>query len=42
MSAPQIGRLGLSAFQTIYHCSVDIARGLVLVFGLKSGKVQQT
>ena len=34
MSASLIGRLGSSAFQAIHHCSVDVARGLVLLFGL--------
>ena len=34
MSGSLIGRLGVKHFQTIHHCSVDIARGLVLLFGL--------
>src|SRR6266566_1552773 len=34
MSASLIGRLGSSAFQTIRRCSVDVARGLVLLFGI--------
>jgi hypothetical protein len=34
MSASLIGRLGSSAFQAIHHCSVDVARGLVLLFGI--------
>jgi hypothetical protein len=41
LSASLIGRFGSSTFkpstttfQTIHHCSVDIARGLVLLFGL--------
>ena len=25
---------GVKHFQTIHHCSVDVARGLVLLFGL--------
>ena len=33
-SASLIGRFGSSAFQTIHHCSVDVARGLVLLFGI--------
>src|ERR1039457_2993768 len=41
MSASLIGRSGSSTFkpstttfQTIHHCSVDVARGLVLLFGI--------
>ena len=34
MSASLIGRLGSSAFQTIHHYSVDVARGLALLFGV--------
>src|SRR3977135_4586020 len=34
MSASLIGHLGSSAFQTIHHHSVDVARGLVLLFGM--------
>src|SRR5215472_14663695 len=34
MSASLIGRLRSSAFQTIHHSSVDVACGLVLLFGL--------
>src|SRR4249920_2343889 len=35
MSASLIGRLGSSAFQAVHHyCSVDVARGLVLLFGI--------
>src|SRR5664279_6312790 len=41
LSASLIGRSGSSAFkpsittfQTIHHCSVDVARGLVLLFGI--------
>src|SRR3984893_10203452 len=34
MSASLIGHLGSSAFQTIHHHSVDVARGLVLLFGI--------
>src|SRR6202142_1343031 len=41
MSASLIGRSGSSAFkpsittfQTIHHCSVDVARGLVLLSGI--------
>ena len=26
--------VGVKHFQTIHHCSVDIARGLVLLFGI--------
>jgi len=26
--------LGVKRFQTIHHCSVDVARGLVLLFGI--------
>ena len=33
MSASLIGRLGSSAFQTIHRFSVDVAHGLVLLFG---------
>ena len=34
MSASLIGRLRSSAFQTIHHYSVDVAHGLVLLFGI--------
>src|SRR5262245_17435319 len=34
MSASLIGRLGSSAFRTIHHLSVNVARGLVLLFGI--------
>ena len=34
MSASLIGRSGSSAFQTIHRCSVDVAHGLVLLFGI--------
>jgi hypothetical protein len=34
MSASLIGRLGSSAFRLSTHCSVDVARGLVLLFGI--------
>ena len=34
MSASLIGRLGSSAFQTIHRFSVDVAHGLVLLFGI--------
>jgi hypothetical protein len=34
MSASLIGRLRSSAFQTIHHHRFDIARGLVLLFGI--------
>ena len=34
MSASLIGRSGSSAFRPIRHCSVDVARGLALLFGL--------
>ena len=34
MSASLIGRLGSSAFQAIHHCSLDVARRLVLLYGL--------
>jgi hypothetical protein len=34
MSASLIGRSGSSAFRPIHHCSVDVARGLALLFGL--------
>src|SRR5271169_5003480 len=37
MSASLIGRLGSSAFQTIHHDSVDVSRGLALLFGLGTG-----
>ena len=33
-SASLIGRFGVKRFQTIHHCSVDVARGLVLLFGI--------
>jgi hypothetical protein len=32
--ASLIGRFGSSAYQTIYRCSVDVSRGLALLFGL--------
>src|SRR5215831_16565657 len=34
MSASLIGRLGSSAFQTSHYLGVDVARGLVLLFGI--------
>src|SRR5437870_13362582 len=34
MSASLIGHSGSSCFQTIHHYSVDVARGLVLLFGI--------
>ena len=34
MSASLIGRLGVKHFQAIHHCSVDVAHGLVLLFGI--------
>ena len=34
MSASLIGRPGSSAFRLFHYCSVDVARGLVLLFGL--------
>ena len=34
MSASLIGRLGSSTFQTIHHYRVDVARWLVLLFGI--------
>ena len=34
MSASLIGRFGSSAFQTVHHYSVDVAHGLVLLFGI--------
>src|ERR1700682_5583756 len=34
MSASLIGGLGSSAFQTVHHHGVDVARGLVLLFGI--------
>src|SRR6201993_4119789 len=34
MSASLIGHSGSSAFQTIHHYSVDVAHGLVLLFGI--------
>src|SRR5712675_2095260 len=34
MSASLIGHSGSSAFQTIHHHSVDVAHGLVLLFGI--------
>jgi hypothetical protein len=30
-------RFGVKRFQTIHHCSVDVARGLVLLFGIGRG-----
>ena len=33
-SASLIGRLGSSAFQTNHYHGVDVARGLVLLFGI--------
>ena len=32
MSASPIGPFGVKHFQTIHHCSVDVAHGLVLLF----------
>ena len=37
MSASLIGGLGSSAFQTVHHHGVDVARGLVLLFGIGTG-----
>jgi hypothetical protein len=34
MSASLIGRSGSSAFQAIHDCSVDVAHGLALLFGI--------
>src|SRR3954447_15657374 len=34
MSASLIGHSGSSAFQTIHHHSVDVAHGLVLLYGI--------
>ena len=34
MSASLIGRLGVKHFQTIHRCSVDVAHGLALLFGI--------
>ena len=34
MSASLIGRFGVKRFQTIHHDSVDVAHGLVLLFGI--------
>jgi len=34
MSASLIGRSGVRRFQTIHHCDVDVARGLVLLSGI--------
>src|SRR5258706_4547952 len=34
MSASLIGRLGSSTFRLFHRCSVDVARGLVLLFGI--------
>jgi len=34
MSASLIGRLGVKRFQAVQRCSVDVARGLALLFGL--------
>src|SRR3974390_3129636 len=34
MSSSLIGRFGSSAFQTVHHYSVDVAHGLVLLFGI--------
>jgi hypothetical protein len=36
MSASLIGHSGSSAFRTIHHCNVDVARGLALLYGLGS------
>src|SRR6266516_4188393 len=33
-SASLIGRLGSSAFRPFHNCGVDVARGLVLLYGL--------
>src|SRR3974390_1322894 len=34
ITASLIGRFGSSAFQTVHHYSVDVAHGLVLLFGI--------
>ena len=34
MSASLIGRLGSSAFRLFHDCDVDVAHGLVLLFGI--------
>src|ERR1700751_5374289 len=34
MSASLIGHSGSSAFQTIHHYGVDVAHGIVLLFGI--------
>jgi hypothetical protein len=34
LSASLIDRSRSSAFQTIHHCNVDVARGLVFLFGI--------
>jgi hypothetical protein len=34
MSAFSNRPFGVKHFQTIHHCSVDVARGLVLLFGI--------
>ena len=34
MSASLIGRFGSSAFRPFYHCTVDVAHGLVLLSGI--------
>ena len=34
MSASLIGRLGVKHFQAIHHCGVDVAHGLVLLYGI--------
>ena len=34
LSASLIGRFGVKHFQTIHHYSVDVAHGLVLLFGI--------
>ena len=34
MSASLIGRLRSSAFEAIHHHSFDVARGLMLLFGI--------
>jgi hypothetical protein len=38
-SASLIGRLGSSAFRLSHHCSVDVSRGLVLLFGISTKAV---
>jgi hypothetical protein len=42
MSASLIGRLVSSAFQAVQCCSVDVARGLALLFGIGTKATMQT